>query len=439
MKETNVAFGKETFKAWKILKGLDRDDHAGNFGTVEILRKVESLEDFERGMFPGKSTISRRAKELELFAQDFVPYKCYMSTIGHRNIKFKYDNVLRNVLLALGLLDKAKTQPVEIAFTIDYAQVCSTTNRGHVLAGVKIIDRDTKIPGTDALMFAFDDDGEDGDCKVGVHSRELDTCIPLHFCVGKESLEVFREDFKEFFEFGNRVSRDGLVARTEDEATLVPFDVTFPMDMSAEQKCFNLGGACKSAKFFCIKCATELRKETYFWEKDSGHSCGSVYCVAGVGKRCRHMAVDDNSELERKSKKLEVLLGGGVASVGGEHIEEVVAGETLIRWDPSIANREKDSHHIDFLWTHTQIALRISFMKLVDSELELRGFALVDPVNGTPIFIRDKIIRLKKYLLDGAKVTTLRNSLERAVDKRDISISNGKGRTLYLAYVERGE
>ena len=132
---------------------------------------------------------------------------------------------------------------------------------------MKVVDRDTKIPGTDELMFGYDGDEEDGDCKGGFHSRELDTCFPLHFCVGKESLEVFREDFKEFFEFGNRVSLEGLVGRTEGEATLVPFNVTFPMDMSAEQKCFDLGGTCESARIFCIKCATELSKETYFWEK----------------------------------------------------------------------------------------------------------------------------------------------------------------------------
>ena len=156
-------------------------------------------------MFPGKSTISRRAHELERADQAIFPYKSYRSTTGHRNIKFKYENVLRQVLSALGLTEKARTEPVEIAFTIDYAQVCSTTNRGHVLAGVKIVDRDTKVPGTDTPMFDFD--GSDGDGKAGFHSRELDTCFPLHFCVGKESLEVFREDFKDFFEFGNRAAR----------------------------------------------------------------------------------------------------------------------------------------------------------------------------------------------------------------------------------------
>ena len=47
MTETHVAFEKERFKAWKILHGLNMDDHDGNFETVEILRKVEGLEEFE--------------------------------------------------------------------------------------------------------------------------------------------------------------------------------------------------------------------------------------------------------------------------------------------------------------------------------------------------------------------------------------------------------
>ena len=85
-KETHIAFVKKTFKRWRILKRLDKDDHAGNFGTVKILREVQSLEGFERGVFPRKSTISRRAKELELFTQDYILYKCYMSSTGHRNI-----------------------------------------------------------------------------------------------------------------------------------------------------------------------------------------------------------------------------------------------------------------------------------------------------------------------------------------------------------------
>ena len=240
------------------------------------------------------------------------------------------------------------------------------------MAGVKIVDRDTKVPGTDTPMFDFD--GSDGDGKAGFHSRELDTCFPLHFCVGKESLEVFREDFKDFFEFGNRVAREGLVARNDGEDTLVPFDVTFPMDMSAEQKCFNLGGACKSVTHFCIKCATELRKETFFWEKGSGHTCGRVFCESGGGVRCRHMAVDDDLELDRKRNELRVLLHDEDWVVGVRvHIEETVKGTSENRCDTGIVNKETDSYHIDFLWMSAPVPLRVSFMSLIDKEFDLRG------------------------------------------------------------------
>ena len=131
---------------------------------------------------------------------------------------------------------------------------------------------------------------------------------------------------------------------------------------------------------------------------------------------------------------MEVSLVGGVANAEGKYIEEVVAGKTLIRWDPSIANREIDLYHIDFVWRDTTFPLRMSFMKLVDTELEMRGVALVDQVNGTSIFIREKIVSLKKSLLDGAKVTMLRKSLHRVV-----IIFNGEGSPLYLTYGEQGK
>ena len=128
------------------------------------------------------------------------------------------------------------------------------------------------------------------------------------------------------------------------------------------------------------------------------------------------MTVDDTEELERKRMELDGLLGGGVGNAEGKHIEEVVAGQTTIRWDPSVANKEKDCHHIDFAWGKTTAPLRNSFMQLVDMEIKMRG---LDQVTGASNFIRDKIVSLKKSLLDGAKVAILRKSLDRVVDKSD--------------------
>ena len=58
------------------------------------------------------------------------------------------------------------------------------------------------------------------------------------------------------FYFARQVNTKGLKARDQFENDLNPFkDVTYPMDMSAEQKCFDLGGGCKVKELFCVKCA----------------------------------------------------------------------------------------------------------------------------------------------------------------------------------------
>ena len=54
---THLAFGKERFKAWKLLQGLVMDNYYGNFKTVNILRKLEEVEEFSRSIFSVKSNI----------------------------------------------------------------------------------------------------------------------------------------------------------------------------------------------------------------------------------------------------------------------------------------------------------------------------------------------------------------------------------------------
>ena len=91
------------------------------------------------------------------------------------------------------------------------------------------------------------------------------TCIPLHFVVGKESNKVFSTDLKPFFDFARQISTGGLKARNVLEKDLFPFeDITYPMDMSAEQKCFDLGGGCKVKEFFCVKCACRSSDAMFF-------------------------------------------------------------------------------------------------------------------------------------------------------------------------------
>ena len=77
---------------------------------------------------------------------------------------------------------------------------------------------------------------------------------------------MFSTDLKPFFDFAKDISIGGLKARNDSEKDLHPFeDVTYPMDMSAEQKCFDLGGGCKVKEFFCVKCACRSSDAMFFF------------------------------------------------------------------------------------------------------------------------------------------------------------------------------
>ena len=422
-KEIFLGDARKKFEPWRILQALDQDSRCGNFSTVEIMRDVEGLEKYERGVFHGKSAMSRVAKELELFADKYVSYDCYTSETGHRNISFDYEAVLRNCLLAMGLLDKAESCSVSVCFTLDFAEVCSTTKRGHVLAGLKIIDKDTTHPRTKERLFNYEPTA-DASNGGGVHANELLTCIPLHFVVGKESNRLFSTDLKPFFDFAKQISTMGLKARNNQEKDLVPFqDVTYPMDMSAEQKCFDLGGACKVKKFFCVKCACNSQDAMSFWEGgDTSHKCAHLHCDHTV--RCHHFEVDDEEEVDRKRVMLNCMISDNVqvdvdADVDvfeRKHTEEIVASETEMVCDPAVMNKATDPRHIDFVLNGADQALKSAFIAQVNKEFIMRGW-ISTHTDGGFMTIKQKVSKLKKSLMDGRMVLFLRDSINRIEEK----------------------
>ena len=101
-------------------------------------------------------------------------------------------------------------------FYFGFSEVCSTTKRGHVLAGLKTIDKDATHPRTKERLFNYEPTADSAN-GGGVHANELLTCIPLYFVVGKESNRLFTTDLKLFLILLSRLQKwdlkQGMVRR----------------------------------------------------------------------------------------------------------------------------------------------------------------------------------------------------------------------------------
>ena len=116
------------------------------------------------------------------------------------------------------MYEKASKDGVKFAFTLDYSQICK--RRGHVFAGIKIVDKDTRHPSSKVLLF------QNGN---GAQANEELVCIPLHFVNAKESHELFKTDLEPFM-FAKQYEKSGI------KGTKPLINCSFPMDMSVKPK-----------------------------------------------------------------------------------------------------------------------------------------------------------------------------------------------------------
>ena len=88
------------------------------------------------------------------------------------------------------------------------------------------------------------------------------------------------------------------------------------MDMSTEQKCFDLGGTSKIEAHFCIKRALPSTDLMFHWEECSEYRYGIEWYV---GIYCCHSDVDNNDDLDTKKMMMHTLLElEGRERVGGD-------------------------------------------------------------------------------------------------------------------------
>ena len=201
-----------------------------------------------------------------------------------------------------------------------------------------------------------------------------------------------------------------------DEVSLVPFkNCAFPMNMSAEQKCLNVGGGCKVAERFCTKCSCRSSKLAYFWEQGGQKRHCGICEELGVGNdnvthKCWHYPVDDVEEIQRKRTVISGKLG-----VDKLHLEETedVKKHTKVLHDPSLEDKKTNVHHIDFDSSAASPQLKTAFSNVIDGEFKLRNWQRLVLCGGVMKIrsLADKVMKLKSSILEGEMISQLRDSV----------------------------
>ena len=81
-----------------------------------------------------------------------------------------------------------------------------------------------------------------------LHASNTKIFSPFKLCMGKESKQMYQEDFGEAFDLFNQASTEGQTLFQEWK----PLNTSMPADMAAIQKALGVGGAAKVFNFFAI-------------------------------------------------------------------------------------------------------------------------------------------------------------------------------------------
>jgi hypothetical protein len=157
---------------------------------------------------------------------------------GRESASFNYRAFTDYVLSRFGLLDiirdETTTEPVVVAVTFDGGSLSKFLS--HVTGGYKLVDPRCVNPQTGELLF-----GGTGSEKVQSHAH----CFPIKIVIAKDTKELYRTEFAEFFQFLREYERE--------HGFRIKF--AFPQDMSSIWKTTGRGGTAKVKTFPCYCCS----------------------------------------------------------------------------------------------------------------------------------------------------------------------------------------
>ena len=329
---------RDVFRPWKLRKKCDESDQGGiNVSGCGQIREVQNLQRYERGFLPAKSPIARAGKKLEEEARKYIDWEVRHLSFGEVAQYKNFGKFIIETIDAYGLKGIALTRAVQIGWSSDGADL--TKLRKHTSLGMRILDLEAKVPGTEELLYhdGFDEKGDP--ILKNYHSKEIANFMII--CATNETNSLYRDHMRTFFEFINKANEEGI----EYEGQRYYISSTFPADMSCHWKVLNMGGACKTKGLFCHHCGCHSNELTSF--RTDSLRCD--WCKEHNNPKCYHFAVDTEEEINRKrqvcidlERKYTYLFYNDVNSCAPQ-----LKRDTFLS-DPSMLSKHNLPNHIEY-------------------------------------------------------------------------------------------
>ena len=182
------AGGTLNLKAYNVLVNCER--HANDPYKCPVLARGG-----QRGstVLPHEWRIRKACDKVHKLCDSLVPMRHYITENGEC-VNFKdIVDICRKICKAFGLDHVARNCLIDLALTLDGAQL--TNKLSFVMAGLKMIDLAVRNPETGVYELNHTA------CDPKQYTpQNRSWCFPLKLCMGKESEQMYQEEFCEIFE-----------------------------------------------------------------------------------------------------------------------------------------------------------------------------------------------------------------------------------------------
>jgi hypothetical protein len=230
------------YNAKAIARVMDLN-HGLNLTGLEAFHKIDNLPKWAHGFIMSSSAVKTVFRKVKRVMTSEITTKQTQVTIDEDGDAHIINGVELNIEALFVYLIKhwdlgeiAKKRNVEIAITIDAAEIDNETN--HITVGFKLCDKATRCPVTKMLIFSD---------LCNLQSDKW--CFPIKMLLAKDNNETCIRHFKDVFDFCQRLRTVAL-----PERGWLPFLVAEPQDMKPIQLSVGRAGASKRNYLFCHCC-----------------------------------------------------------------------------------------------------------------------------------------------------------------------------------------